>query len=112
MIDLSQIKNKKLRELIENSLTFSTLPEDKQETEVSRISRFSIEIQEIIYVPYFEHQNASEEPIRKKITTKLVAEFHECEKKLDKLEREDLEEADRNKEEMKTASLLKTLKNL
>jgi HSP90 family molecular chaperone len=119
MPDLKKIKSKKLKELMGKSLKFSALPEEEQVTRIEEISKLPVEQQEELFCPFFEKENKIEAEKMKEIDAnkqkaimELMLQIDEMDKRLSKLEKEDLEVFDREGEEKKQEKLLKELENL
>ncbi len=119
MSDLKKIKSKKLRELMEKSLKFSALPEEEQEKRVEEISNLPVEQQEELFCPFFEKENIIEAEKMKEIDAdkqkaimELMLQIDEMDIRLSKLEKEDIEMVDREKDEVEQEKLLEKLKNI
>lgn len=111
MIDLSAIKSEKLRNLLNDSIKFAALSEEEQIQRVAEMSKFSAETQDKVYVPFFEKENAEEEPQREEIAQAMLEDYQNADKRVSMIEREDAEQFDRGKEVVKGENLINQLKN-
>ena len=112
MQDISIVKSPKLRELIDKSLKFTALSDEEQSVLLNTISQFSPETQEKIYCPFFEGQNADEAGQNKEINELMAEDYAELDKKFTSVERADLEEHDKTKDNKNMDAMLYQLKTI
>lgn len=112
MVDLLPIKSERLRALIKASFKFNSLPEADQKTKIKDLSKHSTKRQEEIFCPFFEEENAKERINMQKVLLMMSDKLSDIEGKIDRLEREDIEEVDRTKESAKQEHLLNQLKSI
>lgn len=109
MPELKNIKNKKLRDLIANSLKFKKLPEDKQESLILNISKLP-EGKENLMISFFEEQNKKEQ--NPQAIAFLMEKIKEMDVLIKKLALKDKETTEETFENQTEEDLLTSIKNL
>lgn len=112
MVDTSQIKNEKLRMLVEKSVKFNALPEEKKEIYLEKISKLPEEKQEEFCVQFEEIDAEIQEKPQKISAEKLnelYDEFSALKLKFKKLLAQKEEEKVQAKDNIKMEELLEEL---
>jgi hypothetical protein len=115
MLDLSEIKNKKLKELIEESYTFFCLTKEEQSKILTKIVNSSPEKQEMAYIPFFLKKNEEEDKMvteREDKFAQLLGKLREADRYIKNLSLQEIENKEKENSEKEEAELLKQLNNL
>lgn len=111
-MDLSAIKSEKLKALLEASLKFNALPEKSKNSQIRKMARAGIYIQDTVYSRFFEEENKKEQAQvlnKAKMLQMLIDKAEELEKSMKKLQIEAVEATEENNEESEQKKLLQKL---
>lgn len=114
-MNLSQIKNQKLRNLIEKSAMFNALPEAEKTKKIEAMSKLKTYQQEGVIGDFFEKANSKEREDNKKrsvIFKAILEKIKEMDVIVKRMERKEREGIQENEEVKTEERLINQLNNL